>query len=385
VGVVSLALCGAAFALLTRIREGKEKPVGFVVSRLLTAGVVRTFFNIFTMGGAPPSTNAARALRTLDGSSSDLALADALQRLHDPDQEVREEAARALGRIGSGEAVDALVAQLRDPHSTIRPQAARALGQIGDRRAVPVLAESLGSGSEEVQEAAAQALGQVGGRESVGRLMDLFREDRTERVLVSGAEAVSKHGILDAAWEILPRMHETDNPVLRRQLAIAMGNLLGQPGEFYQYLTGEQTREGARLGRLMRGARRGVLSFRIAAPAGDRALYDQIQAIVADLQRVRGLMEGNSFREAVEALYEMVRQLVSIAIGQRHPDDTALVYAFGRDAKLGLGFWFAMEAKRVMGHCDDAELLHIDALLGLYFLSSYRWKSPTVGLQDDGR
>ncbi len=64
-------------------------------------------------------------------------MSDIIRRLDDPDVEVREEAARALGRIGSAEAVEPLIRHLRDGHSTIRPYAARALGRIGDRRAVP--------------------------------------------------------------------------------------------------------------------------------------------------------------------------------------------------------------------------------------------------------
>jgi hypothetical protein len=43
-----------------------------------------------------------------------------------------------------------------------------------------------------------------------------------------------------------------------------------------------------------------------------------------------------------------------------------------RDTRLGLGFWFVIEVKRRMGETADAELLHTDALLALYFLSAYR-------------
>ncbi len=375
VGLASLAMCALAWLVMTRIREGQEKPVGYVVSRLFTPGAVRTFMNLGSIGFAHSSERAAKALRTLDGGAGTLALADTVTRLDDPDATVREEAARALGRIGSEEAVDALIERLRDPQSTIRVQAARALGQIGDARAVPALVEGLKSPSVELQEVCAQALGEIGGRDSVKRLKVLVTDEqhnRTERVLVSGAEAVSKHGIVEAAWNILPRLHETPNPVLRRQLAVAMGNLLGRPGEFYAFLTGEQAREGARLGRLFRAARRALATLETSAtrPFGEKGM------LAAELERLRGLMEGQSYRSALEGLIDLGRRAAEHVIGRSAPDDDLMLeYALARDARLGTGYWFLTEARRRMGRIDDPELLHIDALLALYFLSVF----PTTG------
>jgi hypothetical protein len=50
----------------------------------------------------------------------------------------------------------------------------------------------------------------------------------------------------------------------------------------------------------------------------------------------------------------------------------AFDYAFARDARLGLGFWFVWEANRQVPKMNDQDLLHADALLALYFLSTYR-------------
>ena len=320
---------------------------------------------------APPSPRATRALRTMERADDDLPAADIIDRLDDADHEVREEAARALGRIRSPEAVEPLIRHLQDPGSTIRPQAARALGQIGDRRAIEALTECLASGSVELQEACAEALGDVGGRMPIRRLIRLLGEQRHERVIVSGAEAVSEHGIVEAAWEILPRMHSTKNPVLRRQLAIAIGNLLGRPGEFYPYLTGERAQEGRRLGTLVRCARRAMAAVRRRLPHDARrdVLWNDLGD---ELGRVRGLLEGQSYGAAIEALYGIVRRLVAAVTGREAPDETALEYAILRDTRLGLGFWFVIEVKRRLGETGDVELLHTDALLALYFLGSYR-------------
>lgn len=369
VAMVSLALLAPSVLLLGRIRKGREPPVGFVVSRLATPGVFRTFRNLSIIAGRSSSSRTARALRMMDGASSHVATADVLKRLDDPDPEVREEAGRALGRIGSYDAVEALAERLGDADSTIRPVIARSLGRIGDPRAVPALIEALSSGSEDVEEAAAQALGEIGGRTSRRRLQQMLGERRTERVFVSGVEAVSKHGILEAVMDIVPRMHETTNPVLRGQLAIAIGNLLGEPGGFYPYLTGETAHQGARLGRLFRRSRKAIQSFRSITTTADRTCLKEIER---DLIRLRGLMEGQSYRPVLEALASHVRTLVRLMIGRQCPDEVALEYAFGRDVKLGLGFWFIQEVRRRMGAVADEQLLHTNALLALYFLSVYR-------------
>ena len=368
--IVAIVLCVPGVWLLGRTREGKEKPVGFVFSALATPAILRTFMNMGVIEGAADSVRTARAIRTTDGISGRLVVSDILRRLDDPDPEVREEAARALGRIGATEAVETLVRRLRDPSSTIRPLIARSLGQLGDPRAVPALVECLSDKSEELQDACARALGAIGGQEPVRQLLRLLEGKYPERVLVSSAEAVSKHGILEAAWEILPRMHATANPILRSQLAIAMGNLLGRPGEFYQVLTSEASRPGSRLGRLFRGAKRGIRSFRPALPR------ERWRDLETELRRARGLMEGQSYRAAIEAFYGILCKLTEMAVGKTYPDEVVIDYVFARDAELGLGFWFIREIKNLLATVDDADLLHTDALLALYFLSTYRLPRP---------
>jgi HEAT repeat protein len=484
VAAVALVLSIVSVAMLVGIREGRVKPMGYVVSRLLTPNIFRTFMNIGVISGAASSGRTAQALRNMDSESDHLAVADIVSRLHDPDPGVREEAARALGRLGSADALDALVDRLRDPASTIRPEAAWALGRIGDARAVPVLIEGLscpasevqgacaraldairkpqprprrtgrhlrdllapadlsvaalivrlddpdadlraeaaralgrlGSHeavgalvrhlrdpastirseaaqalgqigdpraapaliecltcpSEEVQDASARALGDIGGRQSIRHLLRLLEGRQPERLAASGAEAVSRLGVIEAAWEIFPHMHNTRNPVLRAQLAIAMGNVLGRPGEFYRYLAGDKVRGGARLGRLCRQARRGLKAFGRSWP---RRSHQRVRlgALDEELRRVRGLMEGHSFRPAIEGLASIIRQMALVAIDRDCSDDLALEYAFACDVRLGLGYWFAREVRQRVAITDDPDLLQTDALLALYFLSAYRF------------
>lgn len=371
VALANLLLCSFSFLILTRIREGGEKPMGYVISRLATPGILRTFSNMGILAKPQSSGRVVRALREIYGSSGSLAVSDVIRRLDDPDADVREEAARALGRTKAPDAVEALIHRLHDPSSTIRLAAARALGQIGDPRALPVLIETLDGGSEDLQQACVQAIGQIGGADSVLRLSQLINEERSERVLTQGAEEISKHGVIEAAWEILPRMHTTANPVLRRQLAIAMGNLLGRPGEFYQYLTSDQVLQGDRVGQLFAAA--GRVLGRIEKQSG------QPNTVLSRLLRnIRTLAESGRYEKALEDLYGLVQKLAKIKLDLTVQDDDALLYAaVYRDIKLGLALWALKEMNELIPNTGvDADLVRIDTLLIVYFIASYRGQDP---------
>jgi CubicO group peptidase (beta-lactamase class C family) len=82
-------------------------------------------------------------------------------RLHSADPQAREEAARALGTLGSAAAAAPLVEAFSDPDLYVRGAAALALGRIG-RPAVPVLIVALGHPNSEVRWSAAIAIGRMG-------------------------------------------------------------------------------------------------------------------------------------------------------------------------------------------------------------------------------
>ena len=342
--LVCFALVLASFFLLARIREGREKPVAFVLGQIATPSIFRTFFNIGVLGRPEASDRVARALRTTEAASGAIALSEIIVRLDDPDVEVREEAAKALGRIGSADAVDALLRHLTDPFSIIRSQAARALGRIGDRRAVEPLVAGLADPSEELQEACCQALGRMGAREALAPLLGLLANERSDRVAAAAGDAMSRLGAFEAALDLLPRMHATANRGLRRQFAIALGNLLGKPGAFYPYLTGDHASRAATLSRLLAESQRNVAAILNAAPQSFESsnTREAVSDAMVDLYHA---VESLDYARIAHRVHDVALGVCRRLAGNDLPEDEALGFAFLHSARLGLGLWFAGEVK----------------------------------------
>ena len=78
--------------------------------------------------------------------------------LRDSDDGVRWNAAESLGKLGSTEAVDALMAVINDSEEGVRVAAIDSLGSLGDPRAVQRLIVALRSSTKRVRWHAASAL-----------------------------------------------------------------------------------------------------------------------------------------------------------------------------------------------------------------------------------
>jgi phycocyanobilin lyase subunit alpha len=112
-----------------------------------------------------------------------LTVDQAIANLNGPDPGDRYYAAWWLGRfrVGTPEAVDALIATLLDESDRtpeggfpLRRNSARALGKLGDIRAVPALTTCLSCSDYYVREAAAQSLSGLGDRTCIPTLITLL-------------------------------------------------------------------------------------------------------------------------------------------------------------------------------------------------------------------
>jgi hypothetical protein len=367
---VSIVLITMSALFLSRISEGRVKDVGFVVSRITNPGIFRTFLNMEVISKTASTEKALKALRSIDGSKGDIALEEVLERLDDPNPEIREEAAKALGRIGAEDAAQALIDRLKDSHSTIRIQAAQALGRIGNPAAIPALMEGINSPSEELQEACIQALGKIGGDQSTETLISIFKRAGSDRIFASGAEAVSSMGIFEAAWEIVPRMHQTANPVLRNQLSIALGNILGTPGEFYQYLTGSSLQREQKTQKLIQDTQRNVAAL-IKKTKDSPDNKQQLKLLLRLLKKTEENFLEDRFQEAFDSLYEFSKIFLAAIIPGNQKEDLTETAAF-LEPKLGLWYWFIKTTRTQYEQNMNPISLKIDVMLGFYFLSRFK-------------
>jgi len=371
VTLVYMFMCLISVFLINRVSEGGEKSIGFALQQIASPSLFRTLGTIGVIAKPEESRRVARALRNLEEGSSVLAVPDILPRLEDPDPEVREEAARALGRIKAVDAVERLIQLLNEPSSSIRVQVARALGRIGDRRALPYLIANLEGGSEELQEACVQAIGEIGEKKSILRLMKWFEENRSERMMGFGAEAISKHGVIDAVWEIFPRMHQTQNPVLQRQMAIAIGNLLGKPGEFYRYVTGERMKQIQLLEQLFERVRETCRRIEMQRAVGVLSRDGDFDETL--IPRIQNDLEMERFAPALQKLSQLYSNLMRMLFPQAIGDVESLIaFALFRNQQFGLSLWLVKEAEIRAQQGLSQELLWLDNLLGLYGLSYYQ-------------
>jgi len=379
VQAISIVLIFLAGILISRTKEGREKPLGEIISQFAGGAIIRSFVSLSALNKVPGSRRVEDTLRHIDNDSGTLVLQEIIERLDDPSSEVREEAARALGRIGDKEAVPSLVSILGDNQSTIRIEVARALGRIGDPAAVPQLADAMASSSPELRAACAKALGSIRGVEATKALLTAFRSEHDHSVLVMGAEAMSgardsgaeaSYEAFAAVWELFPRLVETSNEILRKQYAIAIANLMGRPGEFYQYLTGSQQEKSARRKILEDSFRQGMKGiFQSNGKAVSHEAHDlaALEGLLSMAQEARA--EG-AWTEALRTLFTASSMLTQMVFGKEMGSSDLVEHAMKLDMRLGTWCWIVREATKLESRLDDAtrELL---VLIGYYYISTY--------------
>jgi hypothetical protein len=377
---LSIAMVVLSAFIISRVREGRERPIGFVVGRVANFGIIRTYAYLDDLATSPDPGRAEQALRSIEAETGDLALDEILARLDDPYPEIREEAARALGRIGSPLAEEALIERLQDQSSTLRIAVARALGKIRDLRAVEPLATTLrGTKSEELQEACVQALGDIGGDRAAEEILEFHRRTPSDRLRASASDAASRLGIFEAARDIFPRMVEGRTQSLRRQYAIALGNLLGTPGDFYRYVSGSESgkleRTSKLFGRLQSNMQ--ATSRRIGRQSRRLQKSKEIAHDTLSARSILEKLESGREREALRDSVTYAEELLFDIFGRKAQDAELIEMAFRVEQKLGAFTWLLSEIRPRLDSeagfdhsANPAEVQRLLVLLIVYFLTS---------------
>lgn len=361
-------LWGVALPLQLRVRRRSGEPdFALALSRLMITSPLRAVTNIYTMSSAVTSHRRAAAARTLGEKRTALAVSDLIEKLDDPSADVREEAVVALGRIGSNEAVDALLQKLDDPNASLDPQIARALRETPTPRSVDALVRKLDDPDRETRAESARTLGAIGDQRAVPPLMELLETSDDAKVVSASGEALARIGVLAAVYELLPRMKETRNPVLKRSLAVAIGDLLGEREGFYKVLIREEQARGAEVQVMLRELRR-----TIAEMSSEREKVMSAR-LLGRLREIQEAYESEKRDRCAEALFDLGVALAEHKWGLKFGGDAAsfLPDLAWRDESFGAGMWYLTMLHHSWDTAKLGPLDDVDVLLGLFFLCSH--------------
>ncbi len=318
--------------------------------------------NVMSLLRSTTRTGRADAVRKLGEDRFRIAVRDLIEKLEDPSSQVREEAAMALGRIGGPDAIEALVQKLDDPHIDLIPQIARALRQTHDRSSVDALIRRLMDGDRETVSETARTLGEIGDARASEPLLKVLQESHDSKVISASSEALAKLGEMAAIYEILPRLQQTANPILKRSLAVAVADLIGEPGEFYRILIREHQDRGSEVEPLLEKLRTSI------AAATKNRMQDQGRALSEKVRHIELAYTKGTLNGIEDSLFDLAIGLAALNYGVKFGGDTeAFVETLiWHDARFGVGVWY-LELMRELpsSFCPD----DTDALLGLYIQS----------------
>jgi len=357
------------------IKRPQESPVGFFVGQIVRGNPLRAFYHMVNVHFATEPEKRARAVRSLGESRSSLAVRELLGRLDDPDPTVREEAVRSLGRIRDPAAVAALVQRLRDPEGDLRIHSARSLGMIGGREAVDALIGQLHDSSREVRLEAVRALETLAPPAAQKALLELLAAEADMQIRAAASTALSRMRNVDAIWEMIEVFRIAANPLVRAQVAIAIGQLLSARGDFYPLYRGEQRLRGSQVSRLL-----GRLRSRLA-PHRDSV---EGRAVARTLRRIETAYLDGDWVRCARLLRRLVFRYACDVHGLPEELPEPVFYLLAKDWQLAACLHFLETLTPLSGdpHIPPSDL---EILLGLYFFRQVlegRLSRPVAGFEE---
>jgi MFS family permease len=322
-----------ALPLIRKIQKNQDE----VPMRALMANPLRVLGliqNIMLFNTAVSAKERARAVTQAGSLRLSYAVDELREKMDDPSMLVRQNAVAALGRIGTDAAVDALLAKLADPDSDLAPAVAKALRSCRKPGVLDALLAKMKDSDQETLREITLTLGCLGDRRAADALLETLRSSDNPQLLSSSSEALSKLDEETAVFEIVARMHRTRNAVLRRSLAVAVGDLLGGRGSFYALLVQEKkSRCGTAFSRCLEVLRR---SLKKCDPSSETW-----QHCSESLDQFEDAYAQGDLREAGEKLVTASLLLAGLHLGVKAVADREvfLELLICRDSRLGVGIW----------------------------------------------
>lgn len=168
--------------------------------------------------------DAARAIGQLAGKDVVKALHDRYKK--EKTEDVRSELLRAMGYIGDEKFLTVLIKASKDEANRLKAEAVRGLGAYKDQKAIEALIEALGSDNEWVREAAASTLAQLKVPQAIKPLLGLLDDDDAY-VRMTAIDSLGQIGDASVVPELAKLATDKDENV-RRSVLRAMGYFGGE-------------------------------------------------------------------------------------------------------------------------------------------------------------
>ncbi|MBN1342505.1 MAG: MFS transporter [Phycisphaerae bacterium] len=333
--------CLVNLPLMLRIPDVRAEPILPWFARLISGGLFRTAWNIGAIAESSSPSRRARALRSVRHNDGNVVLNDVGEALEDPDPGVRREALLALGRIGTPEAVELLIWYLHEPDRTTRTASAEALGVARSAEGTMPLVAALDDADGHVRRAAADALGNLPDQRATETLLGLLDREQDSEVLIGAATALSRIGEFRAIRQMLVMALQNPNRMVRRHITIAMGDLLGPSGRFYEVWRREIRTPGmgsVRLARRLRRQAKALRWFR-GHPLPRPRRRDLITGVEESLNRFVEGCQAQDYAQALAGLRQVSLHLLELRYDYRGDPDHALEFIAALDPVLGHRHW----------------------------------------------
>lgn len=186
--------------------------------------------------------------------------------------------------------------------------------------------------------------------------------------LVSDAERV--------AFGAFASLVEASSATERAGYAVAFADILGNPGEFGQYIRGNSGDRLARIDHLLKIFRENV-ELLVHKTWVEKSDEKRKEKLLEELVAFEREFRDGSVLPAFRRFVALARSIAHLLFGAQSRADDFLLYCFRIDPKLGLFFWYvgeleAASREETMSNKHSSEdLLTVETLIGIYTLSSF--------------
>ena len=128
------------------------------------------------------------------------------------------------------------------------------------------------------------------------------------------ANALSRLGYKKALWKTLEKLVSSDLPIVRRQLSVSLGDLLGEQGKFYRLLNREERVYGLEVKRLLSRMGR-TINRRWKPKLGEATAGNAIEGF----KRIEELYGEKKYPEALDEIVSVSNLLLGQEMHRYNP------------------------------------------------------------------